>query len=167
MTFEIGGQILKITLPQKNSRRIKTPSSKLMILVSSCWEKNFMHNNAHNFHSVPRFLEIIDRKCCILSGPPYITATALASLNLEWPRHLEQFIVSLKHLWSGPDPHLHSNVVHEWTTYDPPCVIIVWLFLLLGSWNLLLNSNNFWAIQTNIRMVWVSNKIMVVIFMTW
>ena len=28
----------------------------------------------HNFflHSVPRFLEIIDRKCCILSGPPCI-----------------------------------------------------------------------------------------------
>ena len=24
------------------------------------------------FHSVPRFLEIIDRKCCVLSGPPCI-----------------------------------------------------------------------------------------------
>ena len=59
-----------MTLPQKNGHRIKTPSSKLTILVSSYWEKIFIRNNAHNF--VPRFLEIIDRKCCILSGPPCI-----------------------------------------------------------------------------------------------
>ena len=26
-------------------------------------------------------------------------------------------------LWLCWFPHLHSNVVHEWTTYDPPCVI--------------------------------------------
>ena len=25
------------------------------------------------FHSVPRFLDIIDRKCCVLSGPPCIS----------------------------------------------------------------------------------------------
>ena len=49
VTFEIEGQILKMTLPQKNGHRIKTPSSKLTILVSSCWGKNFfIHNNAHN-----------------------------------------------------------------------------------------------------------------------
>ena len=41
---------------------------------------------------------------------------------------------------SPPGLHLHSNVVREWTTYDPPCVIIGQLFLLLGSWNLQLNS---------------------------
>ena len=28
------------------------------------------------FHSVPRALEIIDRKCCILSGPPCIGASS-------------------------------------------------------------------------------------------
>ena len=28
---------------------IKTPLSKLTILVSSCWEKNFIRNNAHNY----------------------------------------------------------------------------------------------------------------------
>ena len=72
-TFEIEEQILKMTLPQKNGHRIKTPSSKLTILVSSYWKKNFIRNNAHKmFHSVPRFLEIIDQKCCILSGPPCI-----------------------------------------------------------------------------------------------
>ena len=41
-------QILKMTLPQKNGHRIKTPSSKLMILVSSCLKKkNCIQNNAH------------------------------------------------------------------------------------------------------------------------
>ena len=41
-------QIFKMTLPQKNGHGIKTPSSKLMILVSSCWKKNCIQNNAHN-----------------------------------------------------------------------------------------------------------------------
>ena len=49
VTFEIEGQIFKITLPQKNSHRIKTPSSNLTIVVSSCWGKNFIHNKAQNF----------------------------------------------------------------------------------------------------------------------
>ena len=42
-------QFLKMTLPQKNGHRIKTPSSKLMVLVSSCWKKNFICNNGHNW----------------------------------------------------------------------------------------------------------------------
>ena len=41
-------QILKMTLPQKNGHRIQTPSSKLMILVSSCWKKNFIYDNGHS-----------------------------------------------------------------------------------------------------------------------
>ena len=41
-------QILKLTLPQKNGHRIKTPSSKLMILVSFCWKRNSICFNAHN-----------------------------------------------------------------------------------------------------------------------
>ena len=65
-------QILKMPLPQKNGHRIKTPSSKLMNFVSSSWEKNVIRNNAHYSHSVPCFLKIIDRRCCILSGPPCI-----------------------------------------------------------------------------------------------
>ena len=48
VTFEIEGQKKEKTLPQKNGHRIKTPSSNLTILVSSCWGKNFIHNNAHN-----------------------------------------------------------------------------------------------------------------------
>ena len=47
VTFEIEGQILKMTLPQKNGHRIITPSSKLTILVSSYYKKNFIRNNAH------------------------------------------------------------------------------------------------------------------------
>ena len=35
----VKGQILKMTLPQENGRRIKTPSSILTILVSSCWKR--------------------------------------------------------------------------------------------------------------------------------
>ena len=33
---------------RKNGHRIQTPSSKLMILVSSCWKKNFIRNNGHS-----------------------------------------------------------------------------------------------------------------------
>ena len=33
VTFEIEGQILNMILPQKNGHRIKTPSSKLTILL--------------------------------------------------------------------------------------------------------------------------------------
>ena len=39
-------QILKITLPQKNGSRIKTPSSKSLILVSFCRKKNVLYINA-------------------------------------------------------------------------------------------------------------------------
>ena len=66
-------QILKITLPQKNCHRILTPSSKLMILVSFCWKKEFYTQQCTQIvFSVPCLLKIIDRRCCILSGPPCI-----------------------------------------------------------------------------------------------
>ena len=38
-----------MTLPQKNGHSTKTPSSKLTILVSSYWEKNYTTNDAHKF----------------------------------------------------------------------------------------------------------------------
>ena len=41
------------------------------------------------FHWVPRFLEIIDRKCCILSGPPCIE-TMIPELCLK---HLGFFFI--------------------------------------------------------------------------
>ena len=41
--------ILKMTFPQKNGHRIKTPSSKLVILVSSCWKKFFLRINVHHY----------------------------------------------------------------------------------------------------------------------
>ena len=50
--FGIEEQILKMTLPQKNGHRIKTPSSKLTIFMSSYWKKNFIRNNANNFFSL-------------------------------------------------------------------------------------------------------------------
>ena len=71
MTFEIEGQILKMTLPQKNGHRIKTPSSKLTILVSSCWEKNFIRNNAHNFFILSLvFLKLLIVSVAFFLGHP-------------------------------------------------------------------------------------------------
>ena len=77
-------QILKITLPQKNGHRIKTPPSKLMILVSSCWKKNCIRKNGHKLvYSVPRFLKIIDRRCCaFFLGHPAV----LHGVNLMYIR---------------------------------------------------------------------------------
>ena len=50
-------------IASENGSRIKTPSSKLTILVSSCWKKNFIHNNAHNFF----ILSIVFLKLLIVS----------------------------------------------------------------------------------------------------
>ena len=47
--FEIEVQILKMTLHQKSGHGFKTPSSKLAFVVSSCWEKNFIRDNAHKY----------------------------------------------------------------------------------------------------------------------
>ena len=49
VTFETEVANFKMTLPQKNGHRIKTPSSKLMILVSFCWENNSIRIYAHSF----------------------------------------------------------------------------------------------------------------------
>ena len=55
-------QILKMTLPRKNDRRIITPSSKLMILVSSCWEF-FLYAIMHSLiWFIPWFTFIISQK---------------------------------------------------------------------------------------------------------
>ena len=75
VTFEIEGQILKMTLPQKNGHKIKTPEFiKINDLGVILLGKSF-HTQicTQLFHSVPSFLEIIDRKCCI------------AMLYTRWP----------------------------------------------------------------------------------
>ena len=70
MTFEIW-QILKMTLPQKNGHRIQTPSSKLTMLVSSCWEKKFIRNNAHNFFILSLvFLKLLIVSVAFFLGHP-------------------------------------------------------------------------------------------------
>ena len=49
VTFEIEVAIFENDIAsEKNSQRIKTPSSKLMILVSSCLKNNFIRNNGHS-----------------------------------------------------------------------------------------------------------------------
>ena len=63
--------ILKMTLPQKNGHRIKTPSIKLTILVSSCWEKKFIRNNAHNFFILSLvFLKLLIVSVAFFLGHP-------------------------------------------------------------------------------------------------
>ena len=42
VTFDSKGANFEITLPQKNGSRIKTPSSKSLILVSFCWKTNVL-----------------------------------------------------------------------------------------------------------------------------
>ena len=62
---------MKMTLPQKNGHRIKTPSSKLTILVSSCWEKNFIRNNAYNFFILSLvFLKLLIVSVAFFLGHP-------------------------------------------------------------------------------------------------
>ena len=72
MTFEIEGQILNMTLPQENGHRIKTPSLKLTILVSSYWEKKrYIRNNAHNFFILSLvFLRLLIESVAFFLGHP-------------------------------------------------------------------------------------------------
>ena len=64
-----------MTLPQKNSPRIKTPYPYLMNLVSNYLEKNILSNTVKNqWHSIKNVVEITDHNGCILFGPPCIDA---------------------------------------------------------------------------------------------
>ena len=85
VTFEteVTSHILKMTLPQKNGHRIKTPSSELMILVSSCWKKNFIRNNGHSLF----ILSLVFLKSLIiaffLGHPVYFGLVGMAQLYTE------------------------------------------------------------------------------------
>ena len=79
------GQILKMTLPQKNGHRIKTPSSKLTILVSSCWENNFIRNNVHNF----LILYLVFLKLLIVSVAFFLGHPVYIHFTEAWKREKE------------------------------------------------------------------------------
>ena len=51
------------------------PSSKLMILVSSCWENNFIHNNEHNLF----ILSLVFLKLLIVSVAFFLGHSVLYS----------------------------------------------------------------------------------------
>ena len=55
-----------------------------MIMVSFCWKINFPHNkNKNQFHFIDDVLEINDKSCYILSGPPiglYYTCGSMGQL---------------------------------------------------------------------------------------
>ena len=90
VTFELEGQILKVTLPQKNGHRIKTPSSKLTILVSSCWGKNFIHNNTHTFFILSLlFLKLLIVNVAFFLGHPVLLANKATTPHM--PALLPQF----------------------------------------------------------------------------
>ena len=60
-----------MTLHQKSGRRIKTPSSKLAFFVSSCWEKNFICDNAHKFFILSLvFLKLLIVSVAFFLGHP-------------------------------------------------------------------------------------------------
>ena len=55
----------------KNFSRIKTPSSKVTILVSSCWKTNFIPNNVHNFFILSLvFLKLLIASVAFFLGHP-------------------------------------------------------------------------------------------------
>ena len=66
-------------LPQQNGHRIKTPSLKFIILVSSCWEKNSIPNNAHKLFN----LSLVVLKSLIV-GVAFFLATLY---NPSWLFH--------------------------------------------------------------------------------
>ena len=77
MTFETEGAK---TLPQKNGHIIKTPSSKLMILVSFCWEKNSIHINVHNFLILSLvFVKLLTEGVAFFLGHPVYDKTLIQS----------------------------------------------------------------------------------------
>ena len=60
-----------MTLHQESGHRIKTPSSKLAFLMSSCWEKNFIRDNAHNFFILSLvFLKLLMVSVAFFLGHP-------------------------------------------------------------------------------------------------
>ena len=89
-------QILKMTLPQKNSHRIQTPSSKLMILVSSCWKKNFIRNNGHSLFILSLvFLKSLIVSVAFFLGHPVYGQTVRACTCFSGRGLLQSFSVGL------------------------------------------------------------------------
>ena len=115
----------------------------------------------------------ISNKNTIMIGP-IIIWTLVISLSWDWVMSAQSgsgphSTLYCQRLWEissqlrkrtfmkpGRAPHLHSNVVHEWTTYDPPCVIINRV-MIFAPWQLKFTAINstfliffFLVIQTNI-----------------
>ena len=93
-------QIVKMTLPEKNGSRIKTLSSKSLILVLFCWKKNFLHINA-----LTNFFKISDHRCCVLPGPPCV-------INSNWLYIViyYYFLLSLVHIY----PSIFQRIPLQW-----------------------------------------------------
>ena len=73
-----------MTLHQKSGHRIKTPSSKLAFLVSSCWKKNFIRDNAHNFFILSLvFLKLLIVSVTFFLGHPVYTGALPITVGPE------------------------------------------------------------------------------------
>ena len=101
-----------MTLPQKNGRRIKTSSSKLTILVSSCSEKNFIRNNAHNFFILSLvFLKLLIISVAFFLGHPvYLSTSPCHPHPLPSPNHLRILFYNI-HILSHPGLPLSYQAV--------------------------------------------------------
>ena len=114
--------------------RNKHGKSSLSIISCkyACMARKFMHTVCENKRHIALTVTLQRSKLAVFCD--YLSPGQL-HLRRAW---------GWARAWGSAQPraqaHLHSNVVREWTTYDPPCVIIGRLFLLLGSWNLQLNS---------------------------
>ena len=59
------------------------PHPKLMVMVSFCWKMNFLPSKIKKqIRFIDDALEINDRSCCILSGPPCIYILTVRSIIL-------------------------------------------------------------------------------------
>ena len=120
MTFEIEVQILKMTMHQKSGNRIKTPSSKLAFLVSSCWEKNFIRNNAHNFFILSLvFLKLLIVSVAFFLGHPVYHKhmnTFLSLIRFTWLNHTKGYVHPCTRIRVNP---MSSIFLHQWFNPTP------------------------------------------------
>ena len=73
VTFETEVASFENDIASENGHRIQTPSSKLIILVSTCWKKNFIRNNGHSLFSLSLVLlkSVIISVAFFLGHPVY------------------------------------------------------------------------------------------------
>ena len=100
MTFEIEVQILKMTLPQKNGHRIKTPSSKRTILCHLAGKRilyAIMHTNFSLLSLV--FLKLLIASVAFFLGHPVYRPKQNISSNRKTSLVILTISINNKNIW--------------------------------------------------------------------